>query len=193
MSRYDIAIKKPPEKESTLKKFFQDTRDQLVKPFNKDSSDPNLVQNTNGPIASVNVRRASGGQDSSAFLRGVNTIRSGVQGETGVALFQGQTEMQGLGEGAGLRIVGDASGAGIIASTGNGVEAHVPVSQFLTITGPNGYRLFLPLRALQHSISDDEMDYNRVSLTIRLTSNQANSLQGDITAGKERLGLNEQI
>jgi len=199
VSRYDIAIRKPPEKESFFKKFFQkDTRDQLVKPFNKDST------REQDPVRGVNATR--GIQDSSAFLDMVNAIRNvnttrnelGTQGLTG---SQGLTGLQVSGDTSGASrtriplqtvnpwgettgfVAGTGNGVEVVASTGNGVEVRVPISQFLTITGPNGYRLLLPLRALQHIISVDG------ALTIRLTNNQAGSLDNDITAGKERLGL----
>ena len=80
----------------------------------------------------------------------------------------------------GVRIQGVNTSDGVI-------QARESVSQFLTITGPNGHRILLPLQTLQYDTSDG-LD-NRKCFSITLTSNQAASLQSDITAGKGRLGL----
>jgi hypothetical protein len=64
-----------------------------------------------------------------------------------------------------------------------------PVSQFFTLTGPNGFRIMIPVRRFNFDVRADEMDYNRSFFTMRLTTNQANSMREDISAGKERLGL----
>lgn len=197
MSRYDIAIKKPPERESTLKKFFQSARDKLTQGATGVSQKTSSAACTlrDLPDGGLRVQGETG-------FAGIVQGETGFQGDTGLTFrragISGALRLEPggrIGIGCppiprGLDVVGSGSGSGlnIVASTGNGVEVRVPISQFLSITGPNGYRLLLPIRALQHSMIR-ETDYNRVSFTIRLSSNEANSLQSDITAGKERLGL----
>ena len=102
--------------------------------------------------------------------------------------------IQGSGEGhlgphlptTGLNIQGSGEG---FSHTGESIQTQVPVSQFFTLTGPNGFRIMIPVRNLNMDVKRDEMDYNRSFLTLRITSNQVYTLQRDIIAGEERLGL----
>ncbi len=73
---------------------------------------------------------------------------------------------------------------GAVASQADGtITTRVPVSRFLTLTGPNGDRIMIPLRMLNYRI-DDEHGEKRIS--IKLSDQQARSLNSDILQGIRR-------
>lgn len=66
----------------------------------------------------------------------------------------------------------------VTASLEGPTEGEGPKSIFLIISGPSGYRLFIPLRKLQYS-------YKSGKFTIDVPYNAGNSLVTDIEKAKE--------
>ena len=122
-------------------------------------------------------------------------------GRVGIGSPPPDTPLHIQGEGSGLRVQGSSEGTGLqvrasdpadpaFFSTGDSVVTpSVPVSQFFTLTGPNGLRIMIPLRRLVLDMCVAEDDFERCTLVMRMNLNQANSMQADINDAKERLGL----
>jgi len=74
---------------------------------------------------------------------------------------------------------------GEVTSQADGtITTRIPVSRFLTLTGPNGFRVMIPLRMVNFRIDDENGD-KRIS--IKLNNQQASSLNTDILEGIRRL------
>ncbi len=106
------------------------------------------------------------------------------------------------GEGSSLRVQGSGSGSGFqvqrrnpadepaffVAQNSDGtIVSTGPVSQFFTLTGPNGHRLMIPLRRFNYIVTSD--DENNNSFNISMSQNEARSMQEDILTGMRRIGL----
>lgn len=213
MNRYHIAIDKSLPRESKILKPL------LRKLKRKKISDEKRSQDSSEFIASINAVRDTVRRDSSpsSTIRGETGLLSVVPGIT-VSSSEairidpdsgrvGRSPSPGLGfhlqgGGSDLRVQGSDEDAGFqiraddpadrtaFFHTGDSVVAPcAPVSQFFTLTGPNGFRVMIPLRRLVLDMRVAEDDFERCTLVMRMNLNQANSMQADINDAKERLGL----
>jgi hypothetical protein len=210
MGRYDAINQKEPKKESFIKKFVNEAI--LLKKFNPIKSAPKPLQlETPTPQASETPRSEYVGGPVYGYtgVQGYTGSQVPDQGATGV---QPQENIQirvfedlnvntltreaiRQEEEAYLRAVQSRviqrrpSRESIIQESPEEEPATTgPRSQLLTIMGPFGFRIMIPIRHLNYQIRPTNYT-NEMELTIRMSAAESRSLVNDIEAAMRAYGI----